>query len=84
MYPFMYTSCPTPTSRNYIASVFQGRGVAAAITMLSASSLKQDARRQSLQKLSNFTAVAASAGVKKSSVCLQTKFQLVRCSASVV
>ena len=58
--------------------------MAAAITMLSASSLKQDARRQSLQKLSNFTAVAASAGVKKSSVCLQTKFQLVRCSASVV
>lgn len=46
--------------------------------MLSASSLKQDARRQSLQKLSSFTAAAASAGVKKSSVCLQTKFQLVR------
>ena len=63
--------------RNAIASVFQGRGVSAASTSLSASSLKQDSRRHSIQKLNSFSAVAASSGVKKSSVCLQTKFQLV-------
>jgi myosin-18 len=66
----------TESKRNYIASVFQGRGVAAATTSLSASSLKHDSRRQSLQKLGSLSAVVSSTGVKKSSVCLQTKYQL--------
>ena len=51
--------------------------MAAAATSLSASSLKHDSRRQSIQKMGSLSAVVTSTGVKKSSVVLQTKFQLV-------
>ena len=65
-----------------IASVFQGRGVAASATTLGSSQLKADTHRTLSRTTSTQpTGVHGSPGVKKSSVCLQTKFQVV-CACS--
>ena len=56
-----------------IKSVFQGKGVAGSSTTLSASTLLIDSSRN----IRNSMVTPATSGAKRSSVCLQTKFQLV-------
>lgn len=71
--------------RPCIAALFQGRGIAGAATALSASTLKASnshstlTRGQSLQSSSNLFG-SPSSSVKRPSLCLQVKFQLVRVS----
>ena len=64
-----------------IASIFQGRGVAASATTLGSSQLKADTHctlsRTTSTQPSGMHFQGGSPGVKKSSVCLQTKFQVV-------
>jgi len=57
-----------------VASIFQGRGVAGSSTSLSASSLLIDTSRS----IKGSAVSPAASGTKRSSVCLQTKFQLVK------
>ncbi len=68
--------------RPSVACIFQGRGVAASATTLGTSQLKADAHRSLTRSSSNSSSgtlhfPGSNAGIKKSSVCLQTKFKIV-------
>lgn len=63
-----------------VASIFQGRGVAGSSTTLSASSLLIDTSRS----IKGSAVSPAASGTKRSSVCLQTKFQLVSFIAHIL
>lgn len=65
--------------RPSIVAIFQGRGVAASAT---SSQLKADAHRSVSHSGSNHQSggmsfTSPSSGIKKSSLCLQTKFKIV-------
>lgn len=61
--------------------IFQGRGVAASATTLGTSQLKADAHRSLTRSGSSQSSgksfTSPSSGIKKSSICLQTKFKIV-------
>jgi myosin-18 len=67
------------SKKECIGSIFQGRGVAASATNISTSALKVDAAHSSLSRTRSGQATnyaSPGSGIKKSSICLQTKFQL--------
>lgn len=70
------------SKRPGIASIFQGRGVAASATSLGTSQLKADTQRSlsrsGASQGSGMSFTSPSSGIKKSSLCLQTKFKVVR------
>ena len=77
---FVCTVCST--YRPSVACIFQGRGVAASATSLGTSRLKADAHRSLSRSSSNSSSgtlhfPGSTSGIKKSSICLQTKFRVV-------